>query len=312
MVVTRFAPSPTGLLHLGHVFAAQVAAGRARAGGGRYLLRLEDIDEGRCRPDYEAAIHEDLAWLGISPDAVPWRQSDRLAAYADALDRLKADGLVYPCFCTRAQIRREIEAMASAPHGPDGPLYPGTCRSLSPGDRAARLAAGAPPCWRLDVAAAAARAGPLDWVDERAGRQAAAPDVLGDVVLARRDSPTSYHLAVVVDDAAQGITVVTRGEDLFAATHLHRLLQALLDLPVPVWHHHRLLRDEAGRRLAKRDDARAVRTLRQAGHDAAAVLGMTGFQEADADEAPRGAMSPAGGGGASQTAGPPRPPASAG
>ena len=286
MVVTRFAPSPTGLLHLGHVFAAQTAAGLARRRGGRYLLRIEDIDQGRCRPEYDAAILDDLEWLGLAPDAPPWRQSDRLPAYAAALDRLRAEGLIYPCFCTRGDIRREIQAMASAPHGPDGPLYPGTCRALDAGLRQERLAAGAPHAWRLDVAAAAARAGPLDWVDERAGRQRATPEILGDVVLARRDSPTSYHLAVVVDDAAQAITLVTRGEDLFAATHLHRLLQALLDLPVPAWHHHRLLVDAAGRRLAKRDDARSVRTLRAAGHDRAAVLAMTGFQEGDAASAP--------------------------
>ncbi len=320
MIVTRFAPSPTGLLHLGHVFAAQVAAGLARRQGGRYRLRIEDIDQGRCRPEFDAAIAEDLAWLGLMPDDAPWRQSARLDAYRDALDRLQAAGLVYPCFCTRAEIRREIAAIGAAPHGPDGPLYPGTCRSLDPGERRERLAAGAPHCWRLDVAAAAARAGPLDWHDQRAGRQRATPEILGDAVLARRDSPTSYHLAVVVDDAAQGITLVTRGEDLFPATHLHRLLQALLDLPVPAWHHHRLIVDDAGRRLAKRDDARAVRTLRAAGHDPADVLAMTGFQEdGDAAIAPPSAspgISPAPGArprdGASHAGRPPRPPARAG
>ncbi|SME97884.1 glutamyl-Q tRNA(Asp) synthetase [Tistlia consotensis] len=277
---TRFAPSPTGLLHLGHahsaLFAAR-AAGPTGPGGGRFLLRIEDIDRARCRPLFEAAILEDLAWLGLRWEQPVRRQSDHLDDYAAALARLEGAGLLYPCFCTRREIAEEIARSARAPHGPEGPLYPGTCRRLDPAERAARRAAGEGFALRLDVEAAVRRTGPLTWHDAAKGEIRAAPESLGDVVLARRDIGTSYHLAVTVDDALQGVTLVTRGEDLFHATHVHRLLQALLDLPVPRWHHHGLLADETGRRLAKRHDALAVAALREAGKTPQEVRAMAGF-----------------------------------
>ena len=275
-VVTRFAPSPTGDLHLGHVFAAAFARDAAAAAGGRYLVRIEDIDHTRCRAQFEARNLEDLHWLGLAGDAAPVRQSDRLDLYRAALARLEGLGVVYPCFCTRAEIRAEIAAAGGAPHaGPDGaPAYPGICRRLDSGDRAERLAVGQPHALRLDAAAAARVAGPLAWSDRRFGRHAVDPATIGDVVLARKDLGTSYHVAVVVDDAAQGVTLVTRGEDLVASTPIHRLLYALLGLEPPAWHHHPLVRDDAGERLAKRSDAAAVRALREAGHTATAVLAM--------------------------------------
>jgi glutamyl-Q tRNA(Asp) synthetase len=264
-VVTRFAPSPTGLLHLGHVRAAWVAWQAAHRGlGGKFWLRIEDIDTTRCRLEFESALAEDLAWLGLSWET-PRRQSEHLADYAAALEQLRALGVLYPCFCTRAEIQREFATMHGAPQGPEGPLYPGTCRHLSRTERDERLAAGQALAWRLDVALAAALAGPLRWTDERHGTFSAQPELLGDVVLARKDIATSYHLAVVVDDALQGITLVTRGEDLLLSTHLHRLLQHLLGLPQPVWHHHGLVCDETGRRLAKRHDALSLRALREQG-----------------------------------------------
>ncbi|KAA5605188.1 tRNA glutamyl-Q(34) synthetase GluQRS [Roseospira marina] len=284
--VTRFAPSPTGWLHLGHAHSALFAARQATAvPGGRFLLRIEDIDTGRCRPEYDAGLREDLAWLGLTWEEPVRRQSDHLAEHAVALDHLRALGLLYPCFCTRKDIQAEIAASPSAPHGPDGPLYPGTCRALDPAERADRLAAGEPHALRLDMARAEAHADAggspaLTWHDAGAGSQCARPSLFGDVVLARKDIPTSYHLAVTLDDAAQGVTLVTRGQDLFEATHVHRLLQALLDLPVPEYHHHGLLTDAAGRRLAKRDNARAVRTLREAGVPPADVRAMAGVPDA--------------------------------
>ena len=276
-IVTRFAPSPTGLLHLGHAHAALFAWRRARAAGGRFLLRLEDIDEARCRPDYAEAILEDLAWLGLDWDGEVRRQSACFADYRAALDRLAAMGLLYPCFCTRAEIAAEIVRAGRAPHGPEGPIYPGICRRLDADERRARLADGAPYALRLDVAAALALSGPLAWEDEEAGRVDADPASHGDVVLARKEVPGSYHLAVTVDDALQGVTLVTRGEDLFGATHIHRLLQALLHLPTPRYSHHRLLTDAAGRRYAKRDRALTLRALREAGRSAKEVRAMAGF-----------------------------------
>lgn len=271
-VISRFAPSPTGRLHLGHAFSALCAHDLARARCGAFLLRIEDIDPTRCRPEHVAGIIEDLRWLGIGWDGDPVFQSQRLPRYAEALDRLKAAGLVYPCFCTRARIAAEIAASAAAPHGPDGPLYPGICRTLSGAEREARIAAGEAHAWRLDAAKAAAAAGPLHWHDTVAGMVAATPEIHGDVVLARKDAPTSYHLAVTVDDAAQGVTDVARGQDLFAATHVHRLLQALLGLPTPRYHHHRLLTDEKGERLAKRAGSPTLAALREGGADPAALV----------------------------------------
>lgn len=278
--VTRFAPSPTGHLHVGHAFAAFYAH-RQAGDKGRFLLRLEDIDQGRCRPEFEGAIAQDLEWLGLHPQGPVWRQSERMPAYAAALERLRAMDLVYPCFCTRAEIRAEIDRSASAPHGPEGPLYPGTCRALERAEAAARIARGDPHAWRLDSAAAGRMAGPVSWRDLDTGHQCADPALLGDVVLARREVPTSYHLAVVVDDAAQGVTLVTRGEDLRYASHLHRLLQALLDLPVPDWRHHRLLLRADGKRLAKRDAALTIGALRAAGWEPDRVLALARAWAAD-------------------------------
>jgi glutamyl-Q tRNA(Asp) synthetase len=262
--VTRFAPSPTGWLHLGHAYAALFA--QEKACGGRFLIRLEDIDGTRARPEYEEAIFEDLAWLGLSWEMPVRRQSDHWDDYRAALAKLEALGLLYPCFCTRREIQEEIARAGNAPQGPDGPLYPGTCRNRGLTERAERIAKGEAYALRLDVAKATRLVSQeLVWSDRGHGSFTAKPDVFGDVVLARKDTPASYHLAVVVDDALQGITLVTRGEDLLEATHLHRLLQELLDLPVPEWHHHRLITDETGKRLAKRDDARSLRSLRTAG-----------------------------------------------
>jgi glutamyl-Q tRNA(Asp) synthetase len=277
--VTRFAPSPSGALHLGHAYAALFAWRHAGTDPARFRLRIEDIDSGRSRPEHEAAIHEDLAWLGIETREPVLRQSERAAAYRTALERLDAAGLLYPCFCTRGAIRAEIEAAGVAPHlrraGPDGPLYPGTCRDLSDDERHSRVAAGKAYALRLDVARAAAATGPLTWTDRARGEQLAAPEVFGDIVLSRKDVAASYHLAVTVDDAAQGVTLVTRAEDLLPATHLHRLLQALLKLPVPLWHHHPLLTNDKGRRLAKRDRAQSLRSLREAGVSPAEIWGRT-------------------------------------
>jgi len=262
--VTRFAPSPTGWLHLGHAYAALFAS--EKAAGGRFLIRLEDIDGTRAKPEYEEAIFEDLAWLGLNWETPVRRQSDHFDDYRAALAKLEMLGVLYPCFCTRREIQEEIARAGNAPQGPDGPLYPGTCRHRDTAERAERTASGEAYALRLDVAKAARLvSAELEWIDLERGRFKARPDVFGDVVLARKDTPASYHLAVVVDDALQGITLVTRGEDLLEATHLHRLLQELLGLPVPEWQHHRLITDESGKRLAKRDDARSLRSLRAAG-----------------------------------------------
>lgn len=258
---TRFAPSPTGRLHLGHAYSALRAHDAARAEGGRFTLRIEDIDGTRSRPEHVAAIFADLDWLGLTWDEPPTFQSQRLALYQDALDRLRAMGLLYPCFCTRA----DIAASLSAPHGPDGALYPGTCRHQRDPDLAR------PHSWRLDMARAAERAGPLVWQDAHAGTVIADPLAHGDVILARKDAPASYHLAVTVDDAAQGISHVVRGRDLFTATHVHRLLQALLDLPTPAYLHHDLLAGPDGTRLAKRHGAPTLESLRLAGQDGRAL-----------------------------------------
>ncbi|HET7593956.1 MAG TPA: tRNA glutamyl-Q(34) synthetase GluQRS [Stellaceae bacterium] len=279
-IVTRFAPSPTGHLHLGHAHSALVGWQAARHAGGRFLLRIEDIDQTRCRPEFTAAILEDLAWLGLDWDGPVRIQSEHLADYRDALDRLARQGLLYPCFCTRADIKAEVARADAAPHGSEGPLYPGTCRRLAPPEREARMASGAAFALRFDVARALALGGPQSWQDEVVGTIAADPLSHGDVVLARKDTPTSYHLAVTVDDALQGVTLVTRGEDLFAATHIHRLLQALLGLPTPRYRHHSLITDASGRRFAKRDRAMTLRRLRECGRSPAEVRAMAGFADA--------------------------------
>jgi glutamyl-Q tRNA(Asp) synthetase len=260
VIVTRFAPSPNGPLHLGHAFSAIVAHDLAqdRSGGrgGKFLLRIEDIDGARSRSELADEFRADLAWLGLGWDEVP-AQSTRVAAYEAATDTLRSMGLLYPCRCTRAEI-----AAAAKATGPDGPVYPGTCRGASVPDDA-------PVAWRLDVAEALRRTGPLTWLDERAGEQQARPDLAGDVVLVRKEAetPASYHLAVTIDDAVDGVTLVTRGMDLFPATHVHRLLQTLLGLPVPVWHHHPLLLDESGHKLAKRRGSPSLGGRRRAGED---------------------------------------------
>lgn len=262
-VTTRFAPSPTGRLHLGHLYSALLAHDFARSHGGFMLLRIEDIDPGRVRTEYVDAIVEDLKWLGLDWQGEILFQSRRPDFYAENLARLKEMGLLYPCFCTRSEIAAEIEASASAPHGPDGPPYPGICRGLSLEQSRRRLAT-EPHAWRLDTAEAVAQSGPLYWHDGDT-EVLAEPEAFGDVVLARKDAPASYHLAVTVDDAAQGVTDVVRGRDLYAATDIHRLLQALLGLPTPAYHHHPLLCGPDGRRLAKRHGAPTVAALRAAG-----------------------------------------------
>lgn len=262
-VVTRFAPSPSGFLHVGHAFAAWVAWDMARRLGGVMRLRLEDIDPARCRPAFADAIMEDVAWLGLTWDGPVMVQSERMDAYATALETLDQRGLLYPCFCTRQDIAAEITAAGGAPQGPEGPVYPGLCRMLDRAAQQARLAAGEPYALRLHVAKALAQRG-------------LAPDhpaaAYGDVVLARKDVRTSYHLAVVVDDAVQGISVVTRGHDLAPAAPLHALLAALLSLPVPYVVHHALVVDQTGRRLAKRDKDLTIASLRAAGWSPEAVL----------------------------------------
>lgn len=282
-VVTRFAPSPSGALHLGHAYAAFVAHDLAAQARGTFLVRIEDIDRSRCRREHEEALFEDLAWLGLSWATPVRRQSEHLDDYASALQTLDDRGLVYPCFCTRKEIAAEIARSRSAPHGPDGPLYPGTCRQLGAEARAARIEAGDAYALRLDVATAVASvATPLHFREEErgpngeSGSVAATPELLGDVVLGRKDIRTSYHLAVTVDDALQEVTDVTRGRDLFHATHIHRLLQALLELPSPRYHHHDLVKDEAGNRLATRDKAHALAALRAAGVSPERVREMVG------------------------------------
>ncbi|MDB5370210.1 MAG: tRNA glutamyl-Q synthetase [Roseomonas sp.] len=273
--VTRFAPSPTGRLHLGHAHSALLGWQAARQAGGRFLLRIEDIDPLRCRPAFTDAILEDLAWLGLDWDGEPRIQSRHLPEYRAALERLEGMGLLYPCFCTRAEIAREAAAIGHAPHGPDGMLYPGTCRHRPPAGRATRIAAGEPYALRLDMTAALARLPvPLDFEEEGRGRLSCDPARFGDVVLARKDTPASYHLCVTHDDALQGVTLVIRAEDLLPATDLHRLLQALLGWPAPRYRHHPLLLGADGKRLSKRDKAPTLAALREAGHSPAVVRAM--------------------------------------
>lgn len=264
-IVTRFAPSPTGALHLGSAYSAWTGWQRAREAGGRFLVRIEDIDIRRCRRAFETAILDDLRWLGFDWDGPVRRQSEHFADYGKVLDRLDGMGLVYPCFCSRADIERELAASAHAPHGPDGPLYPGTCRHLAPAERRTLMAAGREHCLRLDSARAAAQAGPYSFVDETRGEIVGQPTLLGDFVIARKDTPTSYHLAVTVDDHLQGVTLVTRGEDVLPSTHVHVLLQRLLGYATPRYAHHPLLRDATGRRLAKRDGDLTIRAMRERG-----------------------------------------------
>jgi glutamyl-Q tRNA(Asp) synthetase len=285
--VFRFAPSPNGYLHLGHAFSALLNFDLARGTGGRFLLRIEDIDPRRCRPEFEAAIYEDLAWLGIAWEEPVRRQSEHLGEYRDALEKLSTLGLVYPSFESRAEITKLVaqrEAKGPWPRDPDGaPLYPGTAKSLSSDARARLLESDAPFALRLDMAAACARAGDLNWIERgegpngETGLVAARPEGWGDVILARKETPTSYHLSVVVDDALQGVTEVVRGQDLFWSTSVHRLLQRLLGLPQPAYRHHRLVLDNAGRKLSKSTQATGLRELRAAGATPADIRRLVGL-----------------------------------
>lgn len=280
--VLRFAPSPNGLLHLGHAYSALLNFETAKMLGGRFLLRIEDIDRDRCKPEFATAIKDDLGWLGLAWEDPVRRQSEHFADYVASLDRLAARGFVYPCFCTRGDIARAVAGRPDWPRDPDGSLlYPGTCKGLSAKEQATRIAARQRAALRLDLAAALAQAGPrLSWreYDGATPREvAAAPARWGDAIVARRDLPASYHIAVVVDDAAQGVTDVVRGRDLFDATSLQRLLQTLLDLPAPNYRHHRLVLDENGRKLSKSAGATSIRSMREATATAAAIRRQLGF-----------------------------------
>lgn len=290
MTVFRFAPSPNGYLHLGHALSALLNFDMARASGGRFLLRIEDIDTTRCRPEFEQAIYEDLAWLGIEWERPVRRQSDHLGVYREAVDRLTSLGLVYPAFESRAEISRLVadkERFGPWPRDPDGaPLYPGNASTLSSIQARQRIDAGDPYALRLNMVAAIERAGPLQWnetgfgPDRETGMVIADPAIWGDVVIARKETPTSYHLSVVIDDALQGITHVVRGQDLFHATTVHRLLQQLLGLPAPDYHHHRLILDSEGHKLSKSTRATGLRELRAAGRTPADIRRMVGFSVA--------------------------------
>lgn len=275
--ITRFAPSPTGRLHLGHAYSALLASACSEKANGKFLLRIEDIDQVRCRPEWEEGIFEDLTWLGLSWEPNVRRQSEHFDDYHRALTALDDLGLLYCCTCTRREIRDEVAWSPSAPHGPEGPLYPGTCRRSRPDHLPVDGNESIPFAIRLDVARAIALVRerslwPLSWQEEATGTVEADPASLGDVVLARKDTPTSYHLAVTVDDAEQGVTHIVRGDDLFHATHIHRLLQALLGLPTPVYLHHPLLTDDTGRRYAKRDKTNTLEALRESGRDPGEII----------------------------------------
>ncbi len=295
--VFRFAPSPNGYLHLGHAYSALINHQMAQAVGGSLLIRIEDIDVARCRPEFEQAIYEDLHWLGLNWEEPVRRQSEHFDAYAEALSTLDKQGLVYPCFCSRSEVAGALTDASHWPQDPDGsPLYPGTCKHLSPVERQERLAAGQPAALRLDMAAALAKVkermgAKIGWREYGRGMEGrevtADPALWGDAVLSRKDISASYHIAVVVDDAWQGVTDVVRGEDLFMATSLHRLLQILLDLPAPCYHHHELLRDAAGRKLSKSLRAKSLRTLRHEGLSPADVRAQFGLDRRNFAFAPR-------------------------
>ncbi len=273
-VTTRFAPSPTGYLHLGHIFAAKVAHDLARSRQGDYLLRLEDIDTTRTREYFYQAILEDLEWLGIHHDHPPIRQTDRFKEYDKAIEKLKNLGVLYPCFCTRKDIANELSYITNAPHEPEGSLYPQICRSLCPDKVKELLKQGNVPSWRLNSDKVRDLTPDLKFEDEILGHIKVNHDLLGDVILARKDIGTSYHVAVVVDDAFQKITHVTRGEDLLTSTHIHTILQRLLLLPQPVYHHHQLIKDSNDERLAKRNAPLSVKQLRRNGHSATEVIAL--------------------------------------
>lgn len=272
-MITRFAPSPTGRLHIGHAYSALFAYEKAKDHNGRFILRIEDIDAERCHLEFTEGIYEDLRWLGLEWEEPVRLQSEHMDDYTAALGKLESAELLYPCFCTRKDIREEIERAGGAPHGPEGPLYPGTCRHLDSDERAEMITGETPYALRLDLERALEHIhhAPLFFHDHAQGDIQAAPEILGDAVLARKDCPTSYHLSVCVDDALQGITCVTRGEDLLYATHLHRLLQELLGLPLPKYHHHPLLTDEKGERFAKRNKSVTLEEMRKSGSTASNI-----------------------------------------
>ncbi|MDF1824533.1 MAG: tRNA glutamyl-Q(34) synthetase GluQRS [Verrucomicrobiales bacterium] len=274
MTVTRFAPSPTGHLHKGHAYAALKAWNFALEHNGRFLLRIEDIDFNRCEQAKTEQIFDDLAWLGLKWETPVRIQSQHLEDYHSAADKLRNDGLLYPCFCTRKDILREVEEAGRAPHGSEGPVYPGICRRLSQDEQEHRIASGEAHALRLDLEKALEKTGAsMTWQDSLAGEQIARPEVLGDAIIVRKDIGTSYHLAVVVDDGLQEITDIVRGVDLFESTHLHVVLQRLLGLPTPNYHHHALLTDEKGERLAKRNQSITLKALRESGMSPAEVIG---------------------------------------
>ena len=276
-IVTRFAPSPTGYLHLGHAYAAIFAETQARLAGGLFILRIEDIDVSRCKAEFEEAIYEDLRWLGLNWESPVRRQSAHLSDYGSALERLKKLSLIYPCFCTRGEIKAEIERAGGAPHGPEGPIYPGTCKHLPNDERDNRVNNGISYALRLDLAKATEITGDLSWQDQTLGNQKTKLHEFGDIVLARKDIATSYHLSVTVDDALQGVTLVTRGEDLADATGIHRLLQSLLEYDVPQYMHHKILTNDDGKRFAKRDQSVMLRSLRAAGKTPTDIRAMIGL-----------------------------------
>ncbi len=284
-ITVRFAPSPTGYLHLGHVYSALLNYRFAKVRGGHFLLRIEDIDTARSRPEYVEGIYADLAWLGLEWEQPVRRQSEHFPVYQAALDKLEAMGLLYPCFCSRRDIRAEIRRSGFAPHGPEGPLYPGICRNISVAERLAKKAEDAPFAVRLNLQKCidylrAENKWPLTWQEDRFGFVTADPAALGDVVLARKETPGSYHLAVTLDDHLQGVTHIIRGEDLRHTTHIHRLMQALLDYHVPHYSHHDLLAGPDGKRFAKRDQSATIRSLRERGLSPAEVIRMTGLDPA--------------------------------
>ncbi|WP_373086030.1 tRNA glutamyl-Q(34) synthetase GluQRS [Sneathiella sp.] len=278
-IITRFAPSPTGYLHLGHVYSATLAWQAARESGGEFLLRMEDIDTGRCRPEFEQAVYEDLAWLGLEWTHPVRRQSEHFEDYAAVLSKLDDRGFIYPCFCTRKEISAEVTESESAPHGRQSLVYPGTCRQLTDRERQQRFERGDPYALRLNMVNAIASVDlqSLKFHEQDKGMIRCDPARFGDIILARKETPTSYHLAVTFDDAIQGINHVIRGQDLFPSTHIHRLLQALLGLPTPGYFHHGLISDTKGRKLSKRDKDATVKSLRDYGYQPEEVLKMANY-----------------------------------
>ncbi|WP_340148422.1 tRNA glutamyl-Q(34) synthetase GluQRS [uncultured Sneathiella sp.] len=279
VTITRFAPSPTGFLHLGHVYSASLAWRSARESGGRFILRMEDIDQTRCRPEFEAAIYEDLSWLGLEWDPPVRRQSEHLDDYSALLEKLSDRDLIYPCFCTRKEIAAEIARSNSAPHGPEGPVYPGICRGMPEVERQRRFEQDEPYALRLNMvnAIAAVELETMRFHEIGKGHIQCNPEPFGDIVLARKETPTSYHLAVTFDDAIQDVNHIIRGQDLFPSTHIHRLLQGLLDLPTPTYFHHGLISDGKGRRLSKRDKDATIKSLREYGYQPEEVRKMVDY-----------------------------------